>query len=172
MTGSGQSRQEVNGIALTARRLCRGDHLTVMLRPQDLTMEAVAAGSRFIDEVHPWIPCTKLAPHAGNSVRRVGDFTPEPDLATAPGVSHRHRDRILVDIKAHECAIIRHGSSPLCMRHCDPSQPSFKCAHRGGEPPIGASSLHKRSYRLTLYRANRAAAQALPRYPYRSPSPG
>ena len=71
---------------------------------------------------------TQIAPHCNSVVYRAAIVS-------------------LCDIKAHECAIIRHGSSPLCMRLCDPSQPSFKCAHRGGEPPIGASSLHKRSYR-------------------------
>jgi len=77
-----------------------------MLRRHDLTMKAVAAGTCFIDEMHQWMPPTKLAQHAGDRVWRVGDFAPEPDLARATGIRHSHRDRIFMDIKAHKCAII------------------------------------------------------------------
>jgi len=37
----------------------------------------------------------------------------------------------------------------LCMRPCDPSQPSFQYTHRGGKPPIDASPHATRSYRLS-----------------------
>lgn len=64
------------------------------------------------------MPTVKPAQHADDGVRRISGLTLEPDLASEPGTSHCHRDRILVDIKVHECAIIPHASSPLCMRLC------------------------------------------------------
>lgn len=68
-------------------------------------------------------------------------IAPEPHLASQTGPCHRHCDRILVDIKAHECAIIRHGSSPLGMRLCYSQQSSFQCCTLWRRATNAASTL-------------------------------
>jgi hypothetical protein len=80
----------------------------------DLPLQAIAVRSGLVDEGQPPVPCLELADQALDRLGRAVDLAEEADLAVAPRLSHRHRDRPLRRIQTDvDFAILPHGSSPM-----------------------------------------------------------
>ena len=89
-------------------------HRAVVAESGDLPVQAVAARAGLVADPELAVLLGEPLDQAPHGLGPVGDLAPEPHLARAPGLGHRHRDLRLVRIQpdAHG-PILVHGSSPM-----------------------------------------------------------
>jgi hypothetical protein len=77
----------------------------------DLTIEAVPAGARFVDDMQFAISIAELLEHPGDSIAIVSDAAVEAHITRLP-LSNSYGNRFLVNIEPEKSDRIRHGPSP------------------------------------------------------------